>query len=1629
MSEVPRFARRFFDPASRMARVGEGELGGKAQGLARARAVLEARDPEAISDELRLDVPALVVLASGFFETFVERNRLAGLLESGADDREIAAAFHAAPIPAEMVGDLRALAAEVRVPLAVRSSSALEDALGQPFAGVYGTKMIPCNQPDAEARFRSLLDAIKFVWASTYFAGARAYLASTSHRGGSERMAVIVQEVVGRGHGERFYPDISGVARSYSFYSIGGARPEEGVADLAVGLGKTIVDGGVCWTFSPARPKAAPPFASARDRMRSTQTEFWSVRVGAPPPHDPMAETEFLVRSGLGEAEADGALRWTASTYEAASDRLWPGLGRAGPRVIDFAPLLTYGEIPLATTLRDLLTACEHELGVPVEIEFALSMPPREPVRFGLLQVRPLFVSSEIVELDEARLSAPDCVVRSRSAFGNGRRQIEDVLVVDPERFEARATPAIALELERLNRALVAEGPSLVADRFRALGQLRSLAGDPRAVGSDLVGAGDRRGGAARHEPRAEPGLPLLPQPVELRGALSDRPRKPGRSDRLGIPDGATGARCYRACASPALRDPAANRSRRPQPPGDRAPGGGRVNRGADSPFGRVLHDLQERAKELACLYQVDEILSRPGISPDEAVREILSALPAGWQYPDACVARVTLGRRVYEPESFELTPWSQMAEISVRGQVLGRLEVFYTRELPGSDEGPFLAEERKLISTLAERLASFLTRRGELPVSGGTVPEAAPAGWGVILEFLRQTDRVLFGRLGRKMINHLCSIGVEEAERLLRETFSTAGADDGEENRPLPRAIPGSDAETAERAFRLAPAHLNDHEILILVEGWIREEKTTYLKQAVERVDTPLPELIEALARFRHSGVEETDLSLATQLGLRASLVRRFLTDQRAYLNTAKQVIRVADFDELAQRIVAPAKSHGRLGGKSAGLFLAARVLARADGFANLLGGIRIPKSWYIPSDGILDFIAHNDLADVHNRKYLEPDRIRLEYPHLVQLFKNSLFSPEILRGLSTVLDDIEGRPIIVRSSSLLEDRLGSAFSGKYKSLFLANTGSKREQLGALTDAIAEVYASVFSPDPIEYRARRGFLDMHEEMGILIQEVVGRRIGTYFLPVFSGVGFSNNEFRWSPRIRREDGLLRLVPGLGTRAVDRLADDYPVLVAPGRPGLRINQSADEALRYSPKKIDVINLETGSFETIDLRGFLARHGESVPSMRRLLSVVSRDGVRPVTSLIDFAHDELIVSFEGLISGTPFVARMAALLRVLRERLETPVDIEFASDGEDVFLLQCRPQGATLGASPAVIPADPPRDRVLFTANRYVSNGRVGEITHVVYVDPESYGRLDPGHIRDVSRAVGRLNRLLPKRQFVLMGPGRWGSRGDIRLGVPVGYSDISNAAVLIEIARQRGGYVPDLSFGTHFFQDLVESSIRYLPLYPDDPEVVFAEPFFRDSANALADLLPEYAHLADVVHVIDVPRATGGLVLRVLMNGDLDQAIGLLGNASGGAESREAPVVPMDPPAEVGEIHWPWRQRMAQSIAEVIDAERLGVRAIYLLGSAKNATAGPDADIDLLVHVDGDAEHRRTLELWLDGWSRALAEVNFLRTGCRVDGLLDVRYVDDREVAAGIGAASKIDAVTDPARPLPLRRAP
>ncbi|MBN1392121.1 MAG: nucleotidyltransferase domain-containing protein [Sedimentisphaerales bacterium] len=1046
------------------------------------------------------------------------------------------------------------------------------------------------------------------------------------------------------------------------------------------------------------------------------------------------------------------------------------------------------------------------------------------------------------------------------------------------------------------------------------------------------------------------------------------------------------------------------------------------------------LHGLRERAKELDCLYKVEELLASETRPLPDIFRDIISTIPCGWQYPKYCQAKIVCEDIAYEQSGYVQTPWKDTAPIMAENRTIGFVEVSYIKEMPASSEGVFLEKESKLIRTIADRIGQTVFHRKlgslllEREAANRVLSAKSNHEWMVIVDLLRRTDEKLYLYISRKMLHHLFWSGIRESRKVL----SMFGADFASKHaEKMPDANIPSQKQSRENifaasdhVFAIAARHLNDEEILSYLHKWIQENKLSFLIKTVDTGNAPLGAVIDAILRYRALPANEAVLAPSTEEWLKVSLIRRLFSDYSSFINIAKRYLDVADFFDLATHIIYPSASNGRLGGKSTGLFLSQHILSRAADKEKLFTDIKTPKTWYMTADCMTDFLRYNDLEDVKQQKYKDIEQVRIEYPNIIQLFKHARFPDDISRGLSLALDDIGERSIIVRSSSLLEDREGTAFSGKYKSLFLANHGSKQARLEALFDAIAEIYASVFGPDPIIYRSEHGLIDFREEMGIMIQEVVGTRVGPYRMPLFAGVAFSSNEFRWSPRLKRDDGLIRLVPGLGTRAVDRISNDYPVLLSPGQPGLRVNVSPDEVRYYSPSQIDVINLDTQCFETIPLKRLLCEHGNEIPNLDHLVSVYKDGNICQVSVVkIDANRDELVVTFDGLINRTNFVKQVRAILLALQEGLGTPVDIEFASDGKSFYLLQCRSQYTESDVSASAIPQDIPVDKILFTAKRFISNGHVPDITHVVYVSPQRYAeQTSMDAFVDIGRAVGRLNALLPKRRFILMGPGRWGSRGDIKQGVQVTYSDISNTAVLIEIALKKGTYSPELSFGTHFFQDMVEAKIRYIPLYPDDQAVVFNERFLNSSYNMLSEILPEYAHLADVVHIIDVPASEKGNVLKILMNADISQAVGFFAEP---AVVSEKPIAAVPPAESRSEDFWRWRHRMAEQLALRLKPKRFGVQAIYLIGSTANAAAGPSSDIDLLVHFNGSEVQKQELLLWLEGWSLSLAEQNYLRTGYMTEGLLDVHLVTDSDVKARTSFAAKIDAITDPALQLPM----
>jgi hypothetical protein len=408
---------------------------------------------------VRVSVPPTAVIATDAFDRFLSENNLLDFAIHATDDSEIQQRFLDATLPAGLVTDLKAFLAETRHPLAVRSSSLLEDSQYQPFTGVYETYMLANQHEDEAFRLNRLSEAIKLVYASTFSRHAKAYVRATPFRLEEEKMAVILQQVVGSFFGTRYYPDFSGVARSRNFYPVPPMTFEDGVAAVALGLGRTVVDGGKCLTFCPKFPAHLVQFSSVRDFLKESQTDFWALSVNhAQEQEEPAGLRE--VRFDLNAAEEDGTLDAVGSTYSADNDRITEGIGRPGVRLVTFAPILNYGVFPLAGLLAELIHDGEKAFGQPVEIEFAVRLPRQrgEFAEFGFLQIRPLVLARETEDLQIENADREALVAQSNKVLGNGRvDNLQDVVVVDSQRFERGQSQEVARQVAYFNAKLVAE--------------------------------------------------------------------------------------------------------------------------------------------------------------------------------------------------------------------------------------------------------------------------------------------------------------------------------------------------------------------------------------------------------------------------------------------------------------------------------------------------------------------------------------------------------------------------------------------------------------------------------------------------------------------------------------------------------------------------------------------------------------------------------------------------------------------------------------------------------------------------------------------------------------------------------------------------------------------------------------------------------------------------------------------------------------------------------------------------------------------------------------------------------------------------------------------------------------------
>jgi hypothetical protein len=606
----------------------------------------------------------------------------------------------------------------------------------------------------------------------------------------------------------------------------------------------------------------------------------------------------------------------------------------------------------------------------------------------------------------------------------------------------------------------------------------------------------------------------------------------------------------------------------------------------------------------------------------------------------------------------------------------------------------------------------------------------------------------------------------------------------------------------------------------------------------------------------------------------IKVSLIRKLVSDQLAYIDRAKEWLLFADLENIFRRRI----GSGRVGGKAAGIVLAYRILQEV-GDDELRTHVHIPESYFLGSDLIYIFMAMNGLTHWNTQKYKPEESIRADYPSIQAEFQKGNFPPEILNDLGGLLEQIGKRPIIVRSSSLLEDNFGTSFAGKYDSFFCPNQASPRENLKNLVAAIARTYASTLKPDALLYRRSKGLQDYDERMAILIQVVEGGRSGDFFFPFVSGVAFGRNLYRWAPQIRREDGFARLVWGLGTRAVDRVGNDYPHLVALSHPLLQPDDDPHSIRFYSQQYIDLIDLKQNAFRTLAIQDVLS---PDYPDLRFLVQR-EEDGYfsTPHGRILQGDVPRLALTFNDLLARTQLPQLLGRVLHTLENRYHLPVDMEFAVSLEhpassktevQLALLQCRPQSRMPGSGVASIPKDLPVEHIAFRTGFMVPQGTLVDIEHVLFVPPQAYHALPDANGRAaLTRALSQLNKQLGEKKFVCVGPGRWGTTTP-ELGVFVTYADIHNAAALVELSGRNVGVAPEPSLGTHFFQDLMEAQIYPLSVNLDDGKTIFNHKFFYETPNLLRRLLPKAeAQVEACLRVIAVGDYLAGHHLDVVMD--------------------------------------------------------------------------------------------------------------------------------------------------------------
>jgi len=591
-------------------------------------------------------------------------------------------------------------------------------------------------------------------------------------------------------------------------------------------------------------------------------------------------------------------------------------------------------------------------------------------------------------------------------------------------------------------------------------------------------------------------------------------------------------------------------------------------------------------------------------------------------------------------------------------------------------------------------------------------------------------------------------------------------------------------------------------------------------------------------------------ECSLETVQDVFVRQLRQIISTDERMLEMAKKHMSLPELIYIWKRTI----GSGMIGGKSVGMLLAHNILKKE--FPRYDEIIEKHDSFFIGSDVFYSYLVHNGCWQIRQKQKHRETLFECIDEAQEKIMKGE-FPPDIIHAFSDTLNYFGQAPIIVRSSSLLEDNFGNAFSGKYESVFCVDNGTHEERLARFLDAIRVIYASTMSREALAYREKRNVLDKDEQMALLVQRVSGTRHDNVFMPQLAGVGFSYNSYTWDQSIDPESGLLRLVYGLGTRAVDRHDDDYTRIVALNAPDKTPEGSRGDMIKFTQKRVDVLNLGSNSLET----GYFTDILKENPGLDA--SAFSLEAEANGTSY-------RYINFNSVLSDSSLVGDMKKILGILRDAYGTQVDIEFTVNFDKqgrhkINLLQCRPQHVRRPDENAVkLPEIKEGKVILKTSGGIVGQPRFVSVDRIIYVVPSVYGKLPEQDRYAAARIVGKLARhdaSDTNKTIMLLGPGRWGTKMP-SLGVPVKFSEINTASVICEIGVMHEGLTPDLSMGTHFFNDMVEMNILYMGFFANMKENVLDEELLVSMPDSMAKMLPGEEKWKGVIRVIDASELKG-----------------------------------------------------------------------------------------------------------------------------------------------------------------------